>query len=81
MLIFCSLQGCQRDIDVWQRVLQLRGLVLDPDDDVDSWIKLANQCRKSGRIPLADKSLKLLLNDSPAGLDKVRLPLHHGTQN
>lgn len=65
------LQGCQRDIDVWQRILQLRGLILDPDDDVDSWIKLANQCRKSNRILLADKSLKLLLNDSPAGLDKA----------
>jgi FKBP12-rapamycin complex-associated protein len=69
------LQGCQRDIDVWRRILQLRGLVLNPDDDVDSWIRLANLCRKSDRIPLADKALKLLLPDEhPMGSEKVALP-------
>jgi len=73
-LISSRLQGCQRDIEVWRRILHLRGLVLEAEDDVDSWIKLANQCRKSDRIELADESLKLLLNDDPSGLDKARQP-------
>lgn len=65
------LQGCQRDIDVWQRILQLRGLVLDPEDDVESWIRLANLCRKSGRMELANKALRSLMEGLPMASDKA----------
>jgi FKBP12-rapamycin complex-associated protein len=45
--------------------------VLDPEDDVDSWIRLANLCRKSGRMPLADKALRVLKDENRTGSGKV----------
>lgn len=54
------LKGCQRNHEVWQRMLKVRALVLAPKDNIDMWIKFANLCRKSGRIGLAEKSLDLL---------------------
>ena len=56
------LKGCQPNIDVWQRMLKVRALVLSPKENIDMWIKFANLCRKSGRIGLAEKSLRLLQN-------------------
>ncbi|KAK9450365.1 armadillo-type protein [Limtongia smithiae] len=57
------LLGCQRNVDIWQRMLKVRALVVKPRQDMDMWIKFANLCRKSGRLGLADKSLKALLID------------------
>ena len=55
------LQGCQPDVEVWQRVLQVRSLVLHPDDDSVTWIRFANLCRKSERMFLAEKALNSLM--------------------
>lgn len=55
------LQGCQPDVEVWQRILQVRALVLSPKDDPVMWIKFANLCRKSDRIILAEKTINSLL--------------------
>ena len=54
------LKGCQRNVEVWQRMLKVRALVIPPKDNIDMWIKFANLCRKSGRIGLAEKSLEQL---------------------
>ncbi|XDG06455.1 hypothetical protein ABKA04_006070 [Annulohypoxylon sp. FPYF3050] len=55
------LKGCQRNVEVWQRMLRLRGLVITPAENMHMWIKFANLCRKSGRMGLAEKSLKQLI--------------------
>ncbi|KAI0836439.1 FAT-domain-containing protein [Hypoxylon sp. FL0890] len=55
------LKGCQRNVEVWQRMLRLRGLVITPSENMHMWIKFANLCRKSGRMGLAEKSLKQLI--------------------
>ena len=55
------LQGCQPDVEVWQRILQVRALVLSPEDDPVMWIKFANLCRKSDRMFLAEKTINSLL--------------------
>ena len=55
------LQGCQPDVEVWQRILQIRALVLSPEDDAITWIKFANLCRKSDRMFLAEKTINSLL--------------------
>ncbi|KAK7686283.1 hypothetical protein QCA50_010507 [Cerrena zonata] len=60
------LQGCQPDVDVWQRILQVRALVLSPDDDPAMWIKFANLCRKSERMVLAEKTINSLLSPERA---------------
>lgn len=56
------LKGCQRNPEVWQRMLKVRALVITPNENIDMWIKFANLCRKSGRIGLAEKSLDSLRN-------------------
>ncbi|KAL7665224.1 Serine/threonine-protein kinase TOR [[Candida] zeylanoides] len=57
------LLGCQRNVDIWQRMLKVRALVIKPKQDMDMWIKFANLCRKSGRLNLAEKSLNFLLEE------------------
>ena len=54
------LKGCEGHVETWQRMLKVRALVLTPKENIDMWIKFANLCRKSGRIGLAEKSLKSL---------------------
>ena len=51
------LLGCQANVEVWQRMLKVRALVLRPEENPDIWIKFANLCRKSDRIGLAERSL------------------------
>ena len=55
------LLGCERNVEVWQRMLRLRALVMSPSENMHMWIKFANLCRKSGRMGLAEKSLKQLI--------------------
>ena len=62
LILFIRLQGCQPDVEVWQRILQVRTLVLNPEDDPIMWIKFANLCRKSERIMLAEKTINSLLS-------------------
>lgn len=57
------LLGCQRNVDIWQRMLKVRALVIKPKQDMEMWIKFANLCRKSGRFNLAENSLNNLLED------------------
>jgi FKBP12-rapamycin complex-associated protein len=59
---FTRLQGCQPDVETWQRILQVRALVLNPEDDPVMWIKFANLCRKSDRMALAEKTINSLLS-------------------
>ena len=49
-LIDACLQGCQRNVEDWQRILQVRSLVISPAEDVHAWLKYASLCRKSGRL-------------------------------
>lgn len=57
------LLGCQRNVDIWQRLLKVRTLVVKPKQDMEMWIKFANLCRKAGRLGLAEKSLNSLLEE------------------
>ncbi|PGH13669.1 Atypical/PIKK/FRAP protein kinase [Helicocarpus griseus UAMH5409] len=56
------LLGCQQNVEVWQRMLKVRALVISPRENLDMWIKFANLCRKSNRMGLADRSLSSLEN-------------------
>ncbi|KAJ3318282.1 phosphatidylinositol kinase- protein kinase tor1, partial [Blyttiomyces sp. JEL0837] len=56
------LKGCQRNVEVWQRIMRVRALVITPKEDTEMWIKFANLCRKSGRLSLSFKTLTNLLN-------------------
>ncbi|WEW59078.1 phosphatidylinositol kinase- protein kinase tor1 [Emydomyces testavorans] len=54
------LLGCQQNVEVWQRMLKVRALVISPKENLDMWIKFANLCRKSNRMGLAERSLSSL---------------------
>ncbi|KAI9757288.1 MAG: hypothetical protein M4579_003499 [Chaenotheca gracillima] len=51
------LKGCSSNVEVWQRMLKVRGLVIEPKDNMEMYIKFANLCRKAKRTGLAEKSL------------------------
>ncbi|PSR71034.1 hypothetical protein PHLCEN_2v13082 [Hermanssonia centrifuga] len=70
------LQGCQPDVEVWQRILQVRALVLSPEDDAVTWIKFANLCRKSERMFLAEKTINSLLTPERLQLQYRDHPQH-----
>ena len=54
--------GCQREVEIWQPLLVVRSLVLDPSEDPDSFIDFANLARRQGRFGLARKALNALLD-------------------
>lgn len=73
------LKGCQRNVEVWQRMLRLRAIVISPAENMHMWIKFSNLCRKSGRMGLAEKSLKQLIGiDAPL---EVMIPYWTERQN
>ncbi|KAK3316631.1 phosphatidylinositol 3-kinase tor2 [Apodospora peruviana] len=74
------LRGCQRNVEVWQRMLRLRSLVMSPIENMRMWTKFANLCRKSGRMGLAEKSLKLLIGSEDVPLESV-IPYWTDRQN
>ncbi len=54
------LRGCQRSVDVWQRLLAIRSLVLTPQEDLETWLEFCRICRKAGNIALSFKTLLTL---------------------
>ncbi|KAK4495590.1 hypothetical protein PRZ48_012858 [Zasmidium cellare] len=75
------LKGCQRQVDIWQRMLKVRALVITPQENTEMYIKFASICRKAQRMGLAEKSLNSLLGTAgsinnllagPDGWEKVK---------
>eukprot|EP00058_Branchiostoma_floridae_P004987 XP_002590475.1 hypothetical protein BRAFLDRAFT_124561 [Branchiostoma floridae] len=71
------LQGCQRVVEDWQKILQVHSLVLPPQEDMRSWLKYASLCRKSGRLALSHKTLTMLLGFDPSKHPDQPLPTNH----
>ncbi|XP_071144772.1 serine/threonine-protein kinase mTOR-like isoform X1 [Mytilus edulis] len=59
------LQGCQRLVEDWQKIIQVRSLVVAPLEDKKTWLKYSSLCRKSGRLALSHKTLVMLLGTDP----------------
>ncbi|PSS02733.1 Serine/threonine-protein kinase [Actinidia chinensis var. chinensis] len=59
------IKGTKRNVEVWQALLAVRALVLPPTEDVETWLKFASLCRKSGRISQARSTLVKLLQFDP----------------
>ncbi|XP_057977812.1 serine/threonine-protein kinase TOR isoform X2 [Malania oleifera] len=67
------IQGAKRNVEVWQALLAVRALVLPPTEDIETWLKFASLCRKSGRISQARSTLvKLLQYDPEISSESVR---------
>lgn len=59
------IQGTKRNVEVWQELLAVRALVVPPTKDIDTWLKFASLCRKSGRISQGRSTLVKLLQYDP----------------
>lgn len=68
------LQGGQRIVEDWQRIIQVHSLVVNPQEDVHTWLKYASLCRKSGSFKLSHKTLSMLLEVDPLKNPNVPLP-------
>lgn len=68
------LQGGQRLVEDWQRIIQVHSLVLSPHEDIHTWLKYASLCRKSGSIKLSHKTLVMLLGTDPSADSDAPLP-------
>src|SRR5262245_60954659 len=62
--------GAQRNVDVWQRLLKVRALVITPQENMEMWIKFANLCRNSNRMGLAEQTLNSLLGRDDESRDR-----------
>ena len=67
------LDDCQLSVDVWQRILKIRSLVLPPEEALARWIKLSTLCRRNDRPLLAQKILLMLLRVDENKLDTLDL--------
>ncbi|CAA7396540.1 unnamed protein product [Spirodela intermedia] len=67
------IRGTKRNVEVWQALLVVRTLVLPPTDDVETWLKFASLCRKSGRISQARSTLVKLLQYDPESCSEAFL--------
>lgn len=54
------LQWAPKEIDVYRQILAVHSLVIDPIDDLDSWLELASLCRKENNLHLCRNILKQL---------------------
>ncbi|KAJ1388344.1 Tetratricopeptide-like helical domain superfamily [Sesbania bispinosa] len=67
------IQGAKSNVEA---LLAVRALVLPPVEDIETWLKFASLCRKSGRISQARSTLvKLLQYDPDISPENVR---YHG---
>lgn len=72
------LQGCQRIVENWQKILTLRSLVMTPQEDMRGWIKFASICQSTDsqcRLKQSNSVLTMLLNCDPK--NKEELPMEH----
>jgi len=61
-------------VEDWQRILQVRSLVLAPAEHQRTWLKYASLCRKSNRLQLAHKALVTILGVDPSANLDLPLP-------
>lgn len=72
------LQGCQRIVENWQKILTLRSLVMTPQEDMRGWIKFTSICQSSDsqcRLKQSNNVLTMLLNCDPKTKDEI--PMEH----
>lgn len=60
------LQGGQKIVEDWQKIIQVHTLVISPQDDMHTWLKYASLCRKSGNLALCHKTLVMLFGIDPS---------------
>ncbi|RWS10462.1 hypothetical protein B4U79_12736 [Dinothrombium tinctorium] len=73
------LNGCQRNVEDWQKILQVQLLVLNLQENTRSWLKFASLCQRTGRTSMSQRTLSMLLGMNINDLlePNVTLPMKH----
>ncbi|KAF8928817.1 armadillo-type protein [Dissophora ornata] len=67
------LLGCERNIEIWQRVIKVHAMALTPAEDMELRIKFMNLCRKSGRLRLAEQAMISLMGRDSAEMEFTQM--------
>ncbi|ORZ10331.1 phosphatidylinositol kinase Tor2 [Lobosporangium transversale] len=62
------LKGCQRNVEVWQKLIKVHAIVVTPAQDMEMRIKFMNLCRKNGRLRLAENTMSTLMGPDTANM-------------
>jgi len=54
------LEWVPQDSGLWRQILTLRSLILNPQEDLNAWLKYEKMCRRGGQLSLCHSSLKQL---------------------
>lgn len=54
------LEGTVKDISIWDKMLAIRKLMINPNEDVEIWLEFASLARKRSRPALVVRTLSLL---------------------
>ncbi|KAJ1950923.1 phosphatidylinositol kinase- protein kinase tor1, partial [Linderina macrospora] len=65
------MQGVQRDVGMWQRLLRLHSMVLRPVHDLETWIKFINLCRKADQMNIAKQAIRTLVSDEAKYMEET----------
>ncbi|CAF0752879.1 unnamed protein product [Brachionus calyciflorus] len=57
------LQGCERSLEYWHRLLLVRSIVLPREKDIKPWLKFSSLCQKAGHLSLSQQILNSILNN------------------
>lgn len=55
------LRGSQPSIDIWEKFLSFRPLLVCPEEDLETWTQFAELCMKNRQMRLAEDTLETLL--------------------
>jgi FKBP12-rapamycin complex-associated protein len=55
------LQGCERSLEYWHRLLAVRSIVLNKQNHIRPWLKFSSLCQKAGHFGLANQILNSLM--------------------
>ncbi|KAF9899171.1 phosphatidylinositol kinase- protein kinase tor1, partial [Lobosporangium transversale] len=67
------LLGCERNIEIWQRVIKVHAMALTPAEDMVMRIKFMNLCRKAGRLRLAEQAMVSLMGRETTDMEFVKM--------
>ncbi|KAJ1958371.1 phosphatidylinositol kinase- protein kinase tor1, partial [Dipsacomyces acuminosporus] len=65
------MSGIIQDVEMWQKLLRLRGMVVRPMFDITTWIKFINMCRKSDKMKVAKRAIRTILDDEIAYSEEI----------
>ncbi|KAJ1680336.1 phosphatidylinositol kinase- protein kinase tor1 [Spiromyces aspiralis] len=66
------LNGVQRNVDVWQKILRMRSLVLIPTADIDTWIRFIDLARRNNQPRICLQSIQMLVREEYATFKELQ---------